>query len=196
MRIIAEGGLESLTMSALGRALGASTAGLYRYFPSKESILVALQEQAIDGYEADLEASLTAVVDPLERVLIAFGQYARHAEERPARHRLIDTFLSAPTPLLSDERAWYINTMLDRLIRRCAGVLEEAENAGLIEPGDNTQRTVVLWGALHGLDHFRKRDRIQPSPLQSRALVPAFLESILRGFGASPQKIHDAKQNA
>ena len=203
MAIIGERGLEALTMSALGQAVGASAAGLYRYFPSKEAILVALQEQAIEGYAVDLTRALddlptrdgaTVRERALERVAVAFGQYARHAQEQPARHRVIDAFLSSPRPVLSEDAARRVDASITPLIARCAATLDEAQAVGAIEPGDNVQRTVALWGALHGLDHFRKRDRIQPDALRTGPLASLLIDSVLRGFGADPEQLHRVKR--
>ena len=204
MDLVASDGLAALSMSALSRRLGTSVSGLYRYVESKESVVAELQARAIDGYRATLVATLEEVdrglahgelerpAAGLYRVLAVFGFYARHASEHAAAHSLIDASISSPVPVLSDDQARAINVLLGDVMAICTRVLGEAEEVGAIEPGDNLQRTHVLWAALHGLDHFRKRDRIQPPDLQVAALSMALMRTVLVGFGASSADLEPA----
>ncbi len=194
MALIVSDSLEALTLSALARRLGTSPSALYRYYDNKEALLVALQLQAIAAYEAELRRALadaapllaarTPDVAVLQRILIVFGHYLEHAVQRPAHHRLIDAFVSAPYAVLSDEHARAVDAQLSGVLELCCGVLMDAASQGVLSPGDPLQRTYVLWTALHGLDHFRKCDRIQPSRLQVAAVAQALFRSVLLGFGA------------
>ena len=204
MSLIDEGGLEGLSMSGLARCLGTSVSGLYRYFPNLEAVKRALQERAIQAYTAGLRAELErvnqavsvrqekGVVVSLVRVIAAFSYYRRHAVERPAEHRLFDVFLSAPRPVLSDEQARAVDERLSELVGICAEVLDGASAAGALDSGDSMQRTYVLWAALHGLEHFRKRDRILPVPLQVQALERVLMRTMLIGFGATEEALQRA----
>jgi hypothetical protein len=49
----------------------------------------------------------------------------------------------------------------------------------------------VLWAALHGLDHFRKRDRIQPVELRVAALELELYRGLLLGWGADRTAVDD-----
>ena len=90
MEILVEGGLEALTIPRLAERMDASVGGLYRYFPSKEAIFVALQERAIDGYaQAQRDAvsgvearhaGLDEVTMALIRVVASFGVLLTAAE--------------------------------------------------------------------------------------------------------------------
>ncbi len=104
----------------------------------------------------------------------------------------MDAFLSAPNPTLSDEDARTIDAYLAPVLGECAQHLDVAAKVGAITPGDALARTHVLWAAVHGLDHFRKRDRIQPSALRVEALEHNLLRATLIGWGASPRTVDEA----
>jgi AcrR family transcriptional regulator len=194
LELISVDGLAALSMGSLARQLGASASGLYRYFASKEDILVALQERAIRHYATHLNAAIeaasirSATLPPdaaaLANVIVAFGQYLRHAHESPAEHRMIDAFLSAPQPILSDTGARAVAEVLSSVEAMCARTLDAAVAAGALSAADSRRRTHLLWAALHGLDHFRKRDRIQPETLRVGQLQRDLFSAMLAGFGA------------
>jgi len=202
MEILAEGGVEALTIPRLAERMQASVGGLYRYFPSKEAIFVALQERAIDAFDALQEAAITRAerraaeasptIQSLARVIAAFHALLELATETPTQHALVDAFLSAPSPTLSDAQARDIEAYLTPVLERCARQLEAARQSGALSAADPMVRTHLLWAALHGLSHFRKRDRIQREPLRVSALAPALLEGLLVGWGASHEDVQSA----
>ena len=50
----------------------------------------------------------------------------------------------------------------------------------------------MIWAGLHGLEHFRKRDRILPERLQVKTVEQAMMRSLLLGFGASEEALDAA----
>jgi AcrR family transcriptional regulator len=202
MRLVSDEGLEALTIQRIAGAIGASVGGLYRYYDGKDALLVALQQRAIaqvaDDQQADVERARGAFkqsrlppekgmagVLQLAAGLVAATVVMRNAYRRPEEHRLLDAFLSSHQPVLTEESARLSDETLKPLVETVARELEGAAASGTLERGDAVQRTYVLWAALHGLDHFRKRDRILPPSLRVDALVPATLRAIVRGWGAS-----------
>ena len=202
MEILAEGGIEALTIPRLAKRMDASVGGLYRYFPSKEAIFIALQERAIDAFDALQEDAIirterraeaaSTTVKSLASVIAAFCALLDLAKKTPTQHALVDAFLSAPNPTLSDDQAREIDAYLTPVLTRCVSQLEAARQSGALSEGDAMVRTHVLWAALHGLSHFRKRDRIQPQPLQTTALAPALLQGLLLGWGAKHAEVQAA----
>lgn len=206
MGLVVEDGMEGLTIARLAKRMKASVGAVYRYFPSKEALLVGLQEMAIADFHAfmlerleEAEGALTKCPDPkiraLVRCMVAFGSYLEHAESSPRPHRLVDTFLSFPEAVLSDAEARSIGERLLAPILGAVGELLTAAVAeGALEPGDSMQRTHLAWAYVHGLDHFRKRDRINPEKLRVRALLPEARATLMRAFGARPEQIAGAER--
>jgi AcrR family transcriptional regulator len=199
MRLVAEEGLDALTIQRIAGAIGASVGGLYRYYDGKDALLGALQQRAIAAVADDQAADVANArklfartldgtrsgVASLATALVASTVVLRHAHRRPEEHKLLDAFLSAHESILTDESARTADDALRPLVDAVAHEIVAAAEGGVIEPGDAVQRTYLLWAALHGLDHFRKRDRILAPALRVEQLVPATLVTICRGWGAS-----------
>lgn len=199
MRLVAEEGLDALTIQRIAGAIGASVGGLYRYYDGKDALLCALQQRAITAVAEDQATDVANArklfarvldgtrggVASLATALVASTVVLRHAHRRPEEHKLLDAFLSAHESMLSDDGARASDDALRPLVDAVATELDGAVADGSIEPGDSSQRTYVLWAALHGLDHFRKRDRVLSPLLRVDQLVPATLLTVCRGWGAS-----------
>jgi AcrR family transcriptional regulator len=203
--VVVEDGMEGLTIARLASRMNASVGAIYRYFPSKEALIVGLQEMAIADFHTFLETRLAATdrllegvtspVRALGRLMVAFRAYIDHARASPRPHRLVDTFLSFPEAILSDSEARAVNDrLLTPILDSFAALLAEASAVGAIEPADDVQRTHVAWAFAHGLDHFHKRDRISPEPLKLEALLPIARTALLRGFGARTELLAQAEK--
>lgn len=203
MKLVADEGLDALTIQRIAGAINASVGGLYRYYEGKDALLAALQRRAIatvaEDQTRDVETARTlfargepAGVTALAAALVGATVMLRHATRRPEEHRLLDAFLTSPEPVLSDEAARESETALQPLVKLVTDELETATADGTLERGDSTQRTHMMWASLHGLDHFRKRDRLLPDSLRVSSLVPATLVALTRGWGATAVKANRA----
>lgn len=195
--LVREDGLGGLTAVRLATALGCAPGAIYRYFDGLPGVLVALQEQAITQLAREIgeatAASRAAEAkrpsrDPrraaLRHLLVALRPVVDGATREPTRHRLIDELLSRPEEVLATEQLRAVNAVLAPLLEQVAGLFEEAVTAGALTAGDADVRTRLVWAATHGLDHFRKRDRGEPTRLRVDRLRPELLRTLLVGWGA------------
>jgi AcrR family transcriptional regulator len=184
MEILAADGHDGLTMVRLAEQVDAAVGALYRYFPGKDEIIVALQRRAVEGFRVDLEAALAAADDapPLEQVHTTATAWLHDAEVAPARHRLIASSLATPDRHLSDADALAVQGSIQPILTHVVGRLDQAVERRDLAPGDNLQRTHVIWAVLQGLDHFRKLDRLRPASLQTGALARAALDALFEGW--------------
>ena len=205
MSLVVQDGMEGLTIARLANRMNASVGAVYRYFPSKEALIVGLQELAIADFHTFMQQRLTAHearltgaapdTRALARLLIAFNSYLEHADHSPRPHRLVDTFLSFPEAVLSDAEAQAVGErLIEPVLTTFVGLLADAAETRAIDAGDDLQRTHLAWAFVHGLDHFRKRDRIMPDSLRVKALLPIARGNLLRAFGAKPEAIAQAEK--
>ncbi len=198
MAIVIAEGIAGLTVGKVARRLDVAVGGLYRYFPSKEALMVGLQRRAAERFAARLDARLSSLaspddpVDVLRRALEPFRFYACSAHEDPDTHRLMDVMLSSLDPALSEAQAREGEGVLGPILASAQQGLDTAADAGALAPGDSRQRTLVMWAATHGLDHLRSRDRLESEQHRTGALLPVLLESLLIGFGAKPEHARSA----
>lgn len=193
MRLVVEGGLDGLTMPRLAEELDAAVGALYRYFDSKDALIAALQAQAIKTFGEFQLARVEAFEPPagasprvaaLARTLVAFSAYLVFADAHPERFQLVDISIADPRRLLSDEDARAVQAVLDPILQRCASLIEAAVEIDALGDGEAILRTFVLWGAMHGTQHFRKRDRLLPAEVATKRVMRASVYALLVGWGA------------
>ena len=192
MEIVVADGIDALKMPFLAAQLDCAVGALYRYFPGKSALILALQLRAIGEFRDYLDHRLSAVPADVEggervRMLLhnGFLAFLDFAERSPAAFGLIDVMLSDPRSLLSDGDARRVQALLDEILGRFARLFDEAVDQGILSGGDAMLRTHVMWAALHGASHFRKRDARQPDSLASRRVAEAALNALLRGWEAA-----------
>jgi AcrR family transcriptional regulator len=81
-RLFAARGYYSVTVDDLGEALGISGPALYRHFPSKEALLVAVFDQVIEQQRERLEEVLSEAVDPASALEAMVELHVRFAVEQ------------------------------------------------------------------------------------------------------------------
>ena len=182
-----------LTLGKVARHLDVAVGGLYRYFPSKEDLVVGLQRRAVERFGARLASHLPAKprtrgpVAVLGHALAPFAFYAANAATDPLEHRLMDIMLSNLAPALDDEQARVVESALAPILAQAQRGLQLAQELGALADGDGRQRTLLLWSATHGLGHLRSRDRLEAPGHRVAALRSAMFEALLVGFGADPK---------
>jgi AcrR family transcriptional regulator len=93
-RIVAERGLDDLTLHAAGEAAGYSRALPGHYFKTKAALVAALVDSIVAGYSPRVRASL-APGDGLDRLLERVGFYVDDAVRDPVTLKVFQTILSA-----------------------------------------------------------------------------------------------------
>lgn len=201
MRLVVDGGLDGLTMPRLAEKLDAAVGALYRYFDSKDALIAALQAQAIEAFGEFQVARIEAFEPPtyasprvaaLARMLVAFSAYLVFADTHPARFQLVDISIADPRRLLGDEDARAVQAVLDPILQRCATLIESSVEAGALGDDEAMLRTFVLWGAMHGTQHFRKRDRYLPAEVATKRVMRASVRALLMGWGADAGEVDEA----
>lgn len=203
LELVTEGGIDAVTTTELARRTGAALGALYRFFPSKQAVIAALQVRALEDLGVDLRSAVDAAmarasgrperVRALVPIITAADTFFAQPRLHPARFRLIDEILSKPAPVYSDDEA----RLLEDTVRPILGVVGEAIAAhdDVFGPRAAEARALplVLWGALHGVSHFIKRDRLAtPDTPTSGEVAGVLVRTLLLGVGATPAELQDA----
>ena len=77
--LVAEGGLSTVTMSAIAARTGIGRATLYKYFPDVETILAAWQQRQVGWHLAELHEVGARSGDPADRLRGVLEAYLRNA---------------------------------------------------------------------------------------------------------------------
>lgn len=189
MKIVVADGISALTITRLAQEADAAVGAVYRYFPSKDALLAALQERAVTRFGAFLDASLDRASDaPLARVWAAAVAWPAFADAEPDAYALADASLSNPAAVLSDESAAAVDRALAPILSKCAALIEAAAAEGALAPGPPLLRAHALWAAMHGVAHFKKRDRLGVAA-RSSAIRDELVAALLIGWGADPRRV-------
>jgi AcrR family transcriptional regulator len=202
MRLLAAEGLEGLTLQRVARELSLVTTALYRYFPSKDALLAALQRRAVstlherfvearEGW-ARAAARLVPESAALVPVVGAARFYVALPETMPEPFRLVTILLGDTKLLVSDDEATKAAPIVFAFITDAAAPFEEAARTGALARGDAMSRTLIFWATVHGLTQLAKLRRLAPESPSSEALADQASHALLVGFGASPDAIRRA----
>lgn len=105
LRLLDEKGTNGFSLPKLGRALGADPTAVYRHFPSKDNLVLAIADQLIEDAMAGLAPHacwVDTVTDIVRRMRRAYCDHpaaaalsACRTTQRPAEMRTVDTIIGA-----------------------------------------------------------------------------------------------------
>ena len=197
--LLLDGGLEGLKVAKVAERLDYAVGALYRYFPSKEALMLALLRRVVEGLDADLDLALDVPdtgcgdVDSLRRLLVAAHVYGSLPERRPAEYRLLALMLGDPKPLVPDGvTPPALVQAATALFARLAGLFAEAEAGGALRPGAAPMRAVAFFAQLHGTLTLYKLARFEALPLSPSQVAENGTRSLLLGYGADAERLDQA----
>jgi AcrR family transcriptional regulator len=135
VHMVEHDGAYGLSLRAVASALGVKAPSLYRYFPHKEALEVAVAEEILNAILGELRAA-SATADPDTRFRRTVDAYLRFARKRFSlysflmQNRLPETYVSK-----TGKAVWNL-------------LLEAA--SGVSGQPDDTAAAVATWSFLHG----------------------------------------------
>ena len=142
------GDAELLSLRGLAAEVGIAAPSIYRHFPDKASLLVAVVERSFVEFDAAMRAARDGGGDDaFGRLRLACHAYLRFGRERPAHYRFLFSGLGLPqeAPEFMRESG---RSAFDTLV----GMVEDCLATG---PGgadlDGFTVATELWAMLHGL---------------------------------------------
>ena len=210
-RIATDEGLEALTMHRLAGELGYRVGALYRYYPSKEALLVAMLARVLgelgrvvsDARETTdgIVSRARKPIDPGEAailfVVVASRAYLEAARARPVHAAILTRMLADPRPVISDDAsAPSLMPAAHALLAAMVSALHDARAHGALSRGDDLERAVLLWSSLQGLSPLRKMERFGIGSLTTEKLGHSLVRALLAGWGADPEVIEGSMERA
>ncbi len=145
--MIAQGGVGSVTMRAIGQRLGVSRAAPYRHFADKTALMVAVAAAGFTRLRDRLQTiDAGARRSGLERLRQMGEEYVRFAVENPAHYRLMygsEALARRDVPELREAG----NALFEQLV----DVIQAYQDSGKIKRQDPRAQAYVAWSAVHGL---------------------------------------------
>ncbi len=148
--IIAESGIESLTIRSAAQKTGVSHAAPYRHFGSKDEFLVSI---ALDGFEklaSTVGKNTSASADgPTEKLAAICRAYITFAWQNREQYRIMFG------PYIRDKvkHADFYGAY-DRAFQRLKSVLEEYGRSRKGQQPDTSMTALAVWSLIHGYSMF------------------------------------------
>jgi AcrR family transcriptional regulator len=209
-QVLADEGAEALVLHRLAATLGYRTSALYRYFESKEALVLALLERAVDAIALRVRTGMAegdAIADrvrrevpPAERALLrivaAARAYLDAAEAEPAHAALVARMLADPKPVVSDAlSAARAVPVAMGVVADVVGCFAIARTGGFLARGNDAQRAALLWSSLEGLSTARKMARFGVGG-DFEALGTGLVRALMIGFGAEAERVDECMERA
>lgn len=203
MELLEDGGLEALTLARVAESLGYTTTAVYRYFPSKDALVAAMQRQAIrevhERFSEETHQRAESLQGPaatrsLALLMIAADIYLALPSSEARAWSLVSLLLGDPRPLLSDDESRRAAPVLESFLTAVDRLFERAVEGQALERGDARERTLALWAALHGALCLEKARRIVPATPPSSAIAKPVVRALLLSWGATSARISAAER--
>lgn len=126
--LFARTGYEATSTREIASALGIRKASLYYHIGSKEELLVAICQSSLEQIRSDVEAAMSAVSDPLERISALVSAHIESMLRDQEKHSVAvaEMHLLSPGPFAEVR---HLRDGYENLVR---SVLQEAQDAGVL----------------------------------------------------------------
>lgn len=171
-------GPEALSMRALAREVGVSSAAPFRHFSDKQQLLDAIAERAGSELDAKLDEVAVDSADALTQFRAMTVAYVRHAAEHPALFGLIHS--------RSPSSGRFLGQVNDERRLKLIALIIEGQNAGLIPEADPELIALTSEALTQGLAHMIADRHPRVSNLSSedaRKLALAATQLLQTGIG-------------
>ena len=156
--ILAERGLDRLSMRSVADRVGVSATAIYRYFPSKEALVSRVVQSGFQRFGEYLrEAGERHPRGSLERIGALGEAYLRFALENQAYFRVLFSLDHADPQAIEDLPDGGGHGLLRRAVL-------EAMDAGVMRRADPETVAMYLWSLTHGLVTLSLTCRIDECP--------------------------------
>jgi AcrR family transcriptional regulator len=197
-RIVADEGFEALTMQRLADDLDLAVSATYRYFPSKGALVRQLQVEAIRNLAESLGRLLERLeadgsADRARLRLVAVGRWWCAASIAfPEDLRLLQMIMTLRNSTLDEDGGWKVLPLAMEVIGQVAEVIEQAQEAGVISPGNAIDRAIIWASGLSGVLQTDDLEPYVPEIFGGTRLAMIANADLLVGWGAARTDVERA----
>jgi AcrR family transcriptional regulator len=180
--LLASGDTKSLSIRAIASAVGVTPPSIYLHFADRNELVFAVCDRKWRELEAQLEAAVAGLVDPLERIIRRGRAYVDFGLTHPEHYRILLGGRADQVPenyadeALLTERLGFEPLALD---------LTAAMEAGQVARADPLELCLVLFFAIHGLTSMLVSRPGVHWP-DSDVLVDRMIDTLMSGIRPRP----------
>jgi AcrR family transcriptional regulator len=150
-----EGGPDRVVLREAARVAGVSHSAAYRHFADRDALLVEVSRHARSELAAEMRRRVNRAKDPLERLQAVGTAYVDFALTQPGLFRT--AFISHPAATHAEDHdrpaGPETRSPVDGAepLEILGQVLDQAQDAGLLDPSRRPGAEIAAWSAVHGL---------------------------------------------
>jgi len=209
--LVAESGLDGLTMQALSERVDCAVGTIYTYFPSKSALVASLMGDAIrhlmDTYHqaaARWDGELDDVDEPtaaLTRILAFTQLFVASRDLHPREFEFLQMLITTPESLIDPDDVASVLPQSLAFLADVHQLLEAAVQVGALSAavaGDESFRRTLRWtGAIHGALLVSNVANVSGLPnaeaFSASGLADSVTRDLMLAWGASPTALDDAE---
>lgn len=159
----------SITTSLIAKQIGLSQGAVFRHFPTKQAIWLAVAEWLEKQLLGVVQSAIKPQDNPLENLAAIFQAHVHFVQTHPGVPRFIFHELQQPADSAAKQQ---VAAMLKQYSQILIGLLQQAKAAGLTPIALNEQQAALLFiGSLQGL--------VMQSMLASSSISPETAQGTL-----------------
>jgi AcrR family transcriptional regulator len=192
--LVVEDGVDQFSVHRVAERVDLTTGALYRYFDSRDDILVAVQLEVLEGFDRYLDAVVSKLADapPVARIVHLLGAYAALERLQPERFRLIVQLVAAPEPLFENAVVEPAIAKAFAILGKLADAFEDAARQGALDAGEARRRALIAWSSTQALADRKKMFRFGANQVDFATLPAELLRALLVGWGARVDDVQAA----
>ena len=162
----ATGDENAVTLRAVARAAGISAPSIYAHFPNRQSILLAVVEDAFSDLTDHLRTAADPTTGATVQLLATCDAYLAYAARQPHRYRVMfgGVWSAAAAISTSAITAAEVTDLGQNALHVLRTRLRACIDAGTSTSTNAEDDAVALWLGLHGLAHQRAVSTAFPWP--------------------------------
>jgi AcrR family transcriptional regulator len=177
--MVADAGLESLSLRRLAARLGVTAPALYAHVDGKHDLLRAIAEQEFAALSARFDA--VAAGDPVARMRANARAYVDHARASPELFRVMFLFPPALGPGAGAVPEGAELPAATKVFASSVDAVQAAIDDRQLDTTDSLLAALALWSAAHGVATVLQLGFDLPAELEE-ALIDEVTDRLLRGY--------------
>ncbi len=182
VELLAQEGVQALSLRKLARQAGVSHNAPYMHFSDKEALLAAIAEEGFHILTAVVETAVSQAEGEWQQQLRAGSwAYVQFALEHPSHLQVM---------FRSFEHAQYPSLLQagTGALAQLQTLIEEGQQVGLVRAGDSGELATCVWSLLHGLATILTGRKVPPAVMGEAApeeLTRQFVDLLYGGLAAA-----------
>jgi len=155
-KLLISQGLEKISISKISKEAQLGVGTIYFYYKNKEEIFIALQEEGLGFLFSAIQQIQGKQLNPREKLKEVATAYYNFSQNQQEYFNIINYFLSSPRVFFQEEQKKMIDMSGNKILMVIETIIQEGVEEGFFIEEDPRKFSILFWGTIHGLIHFKK----------------------------------------